>query len=157
MAVPLGKVEIILEPGALEGELAGTIAELLHRNVDGRYERERLVAALSFDAAFVVPDGPGKGQTCTVSFQGSSVRVYPWLKERPALTIRGSLQAILRLTRIPLFQGMPLLWSVGAARLWRAVVGRELSVDGLADRLPEAVGLVQALSVEERSCPFGWI
>lgn len=147
---------VVVEPGAEANRLAAVVADLLKRNLVEREERGRGVSGYSFDAALVLEQPSGVQEECTVSFQGTTVRVYPWLKEQPLLTITGSLKTIMGLTRVPLFHGSPVPWSAQATGLLASISSGQLAVEGLPGAFGELLGLIKALSVEERACPFVW-
>jgi len=149
MAIPATTVEVILEAGGDSNPLAVTVAELLGRNAP-RSGRSGPLAVLSFDAVVEVRDAGADARACTVSFQGRRIRVYPFPKERCDVRLSVDRSALLRLASLPICSGRLLPWTraaAGAARL--------LARPGVASgSFPRLVQLLQALSVEERTCPF---
>jgi hypothetical protein len=152
VGIPVAGVEIVVEEGAAGNPLAAFLAETLEHNVRGWEDRRLFVGTLSFDAAFVARESTGPDHVCTLSFQGSRVRVYPWMKEHPAVRVGGAMKALVALSQVPMFRGKPLPWTLGARRVLTSLLDGTLRVEGGERRL--LAELVQALSMEERSCPF---
>jgi len=156
MAAPRGVVEIVPVAGAEWNDLAGLLVDLLVRNTERRGGRQRALSTLSFDAGFSTFESGAGGGACTLSFQGSTVYAYPWLKQWPGLRILGDLDALLQLSRVPLCRLQPLWWTKGGRRLGRLLARRELEITGWLGHPEWLRGLFWALSVEERRSVLAW-
>lgn len=151
MGGPLQRTEVVLHSGEKSNALASFLAGVLKRNFQERTDRIDALPRLSLDVVFQ------DGKDCaTVSFHGSRIHVYPWAKERSDLKVRGALSAVTALTRIPLFGVVPLPWSTGGIALLKVLLGRGLRIEGFLSRPVAVLRLLQALSMEERTCPFTW-
>ena len=136
-----------LYPGVSEHGFASMMAELLRSNLHDHPHKLRDFAAMRGRVALVAEDAE---TAVTLVFMGGRLRVHPDVYGVPDLTIRGSSEALVDLSRIPPLERMPALpdpRSEIVRSLARAFREKRLTVQGGMRRPGLLLRLGRVLSI----------
>jgi hypothetical protein len=142
-----------LAPGADENGLANMLAGLLRQNMQAKPRKQADFAALDGTVAIVAEDAD---VALTLRFErGERLTIHDGIVGIPDVTIRGSSDAILALSNMPMATplGLPIpnprdRGSVGAVRtVLSAVSRRKLHLYGVVFHLPLLLKLGRLMSV----------
>ena len=145
--------EIVLAPGADESGLAVMLSGLIRQNLDAKPHKRADFASLRGTVAIVAEDA---GVALTLRFErGERLTIHDGIDGIPDVTIRGSSDAVIALSNMPMATplGLPIpspgdREAVGALRtLLAAVRQRALHVHGPAFHLPMVLKLGHVMSV----------
>lgn len=138
--------EVHCEEQAKAHPLAAMLAQLLRDNLTEHASKRRACHALRGRVAIVADD---IDSSVTLHFQPGRVEVQAGIVGIPDLTVRGSSELILELSRLKLLRRLPLPDPRDASNraVFRALLRRQLRLFGLPGALPVAVRLAQVMSV----------
>ncbi len=138
-----GPFDIELAEGTSSG-LAVTLRGLIVENLERRPEREASFRRLKTTVLIRAEDVDA---SVTLDFRtGGHLRIYDGEVGSPQIRILGDWDAILALTRMPLWLGLPDARAEPARVVLKRQLGGELTVRGLVLRLPQVVHLLRALA-----------
>ena len=146
-------MQVVLEAGGEKELLATAVAGILRHNIENGNVDPDDLKALSIDLGMVASTPTGDS-SCTVSFHGDRVRIYPGLKEHCDSILSGEFGAIMALSRIPFYRGAPLLHAADSLGLGIDILKGRLKLTGAAKVLPRLLSLARVMSTERRCCPF---
>jgi hypothetical protein len=145
--------DVQLAPGAEENGLASMLAELVRQNLDAKPHKQDDFAALGGSVSIVADDAD---VALTMRFErGGRLTIHDGIVGIPDVTIRGSSDAIMALSNMPLATplGLPIPnpRDTESVRSVRTVMGAmrkgTLHVYGMAFHLPLVMKLTRVMSV----------
>ena len=105
MTTTNGGAPISLAPGAEENAFATMLADLVRQNLESKPHKRKDFDALMGNVALVADDAD---VALTLVFAGGTLRLHDGILGVPDVTVRGSADAIMALSNVPLLRGLPI-------------------------------------------------
>jgi len=141
---------IIVAPGAEDNAFAQMLAELVRQNLESKPHKLRDFEALDGTVALVADDAD---VALTLEFRLGRLTLHDGIKGVPDVAVRGSSDAIMALSNVPLTRplGLPIPTDRASLGALRAMVGQsvsgELKVFGMLGNLGLLGRLTRVMSV----------
>lgn len=141
---------IELAPGAEENAFAGMLADLLRQNLEAKPHKNKDFRELEGSFAIVADDAD---VALTLAFARGKLVIHDGIRGVPDVAVRGSSDAIMALSNVPLTRplALPLPTDRAAAevvrQLLRATRSGELRVHGMLGNLGRLSRLTRVMSV----------
>lgn len=123
---------VTLDAQAADNGLAMMLQGLLAENLAASDRKRRDFASMSSTFAIVAPDAE---VTVTLAFDGGRCTIYDGLRHEPDLVITADSGKIPELSLLSIRYGMPWLLDENGKSFVRALINREIRIDGLI-RIP---------------------
>lgn len=123
---------VTLDAQAADNGLAMMLQGLLAENLAASDRKRRDFASMSSTFAIVAPDAE---VTVTLAFDGGRCTIYDGLRHEPDLVITADSGKIPELSLLSIRYGMPWLLDENGKSFVRALINREVRIDGLL-RIP---------------------
>lgn len=143
-------MSIELAPGAESSAFAAMLADLVRQNLESKAHKKKDFVALRGAVALVADDAD---VAVTLEFRGGSLVVHDGIKGIPDVTVRGSSDAIMSMSNVPLTRPLALpiptdRMALGVMRgMLRAMAKAELRVYGMLGNLGLLSRLTRVMSV----------
>lgn len=138
------KPVIILDDGAKEVGLAEMLFNLLGQNLEQKPQKVASFRALNSNVAIVARD---IDITVTLAFRGGELKIYDGLVGKADLKIIANHDAILDLSLINIFMGLPNYFDRSGRTILRKVLLGELKIEGLLRHPFQLIHLTKIFSV----------
>ncbi|MFO0735875.1 MAG: hypothetical protein U0270_08345 [Labilithrix sp.] len=141
---------IELAPGAENNAFATMLADLLKQNLESKPHKKADFDALRGSVALIADDAE---VALTLSFGGGHLVVHDGIKDRPDVAVRGTADAIMAMSNVPLTGPLALPLPTDAASLdvmkemVRAMRAGELKVHGMLGNFGFLSKLTRVMSV----------
>ena len=141
---------IELAPGAENNAFATMLADLLRQNLDSKPHKRADFDALRGSVALIADDAE---VSLTLAFEGGRLVVYDGIKDRPDVAVRGTADAIMAMSNVPLTRRLALPLPKDANELevmrgmMRAMRSGELKVHGMLGHMGFLSKLTRVMSV----------
>lgn len=141
---------IELAPGAENNAFATMLADLLKQNLESKPHKRPDFDALRGTVALIADDAE---VALTLAFDGGRLVVHDGIKDRPDVAVRGTADAIMAMSNVPLTRRLALPLPTDAAALdamrgmVRAMRTGELKVHGMLGNMGFLSKLTRVMSV----------
>lgn len=142
------KPPIELAPGAEENAFATMLADLVRQNLESKPHKRKDFDALAGNVALVADDAD---VALTLVFTAGALRLHDGILGVPDVTVRGSADAIMALSNVPLLRGLPIPTDRSSfdvlRQMMRATRTGELRVHGMFGNFGLLSRLTRVMSV----------